>query len=400
MNWEDIAKELAVQTDSKIVLLVIDGLGGLPVQGRTELETAQTNNLDRLVMRGCCGLSDPVFMGITPGSGPAHLALFGYDPLRHQLGRGILEALGSDVEVRQGDLVARGNFATLKSGLIVDRRAGRIPTSECERLCAVLNKVLAGQADPEITLFAGKEHRFVARFRTSGLADSLTDADPQKDHKPPVPCQAIEPGSAKAAAVVNRFLEDVVKILRNEPVANAALLRGFSVQPSIPSMQELFKLRPAAIANYPMYKGLAKLLGMTAYKVGGETADLFDALEAHYREHDFFYVHFKKTDAAGEDGNFEAKVAAIEEIDAFIPRLEALKPDVLVVTADHSTPALLKGHSFHPNPFLLVAPTALPDESGSFTERECAKGLFGRFQALYAMPLMLGHAGKLKKFGA
>ena len=400
MNWEDIAKELSVQTDSKIILLVIDGLGGLPVQGRTELETAQTYNLDRLAMRGCCGLTDPVFMGITPGSGPAHLALFGYDPLRHQLGRGILEALGSDVEVRQGDLVARGNFATLRDGLIVDRRAGRIPTGECERLCSFLNGAFAAQSDPQIALFPGKEHRFVARFRTSGLADALSDADPQKDHKPPLPAAALAPEAAKAASVVNRFLDDVARILKDEPVANAALLRGFSVQPSIPSMQDLFKLRPAAIANYPMYKGLAKLLGMTTYKVGAETADLFDALETHYADHDFFYVHFKKTDAAGEDGNFEAKVRAIEEIDSFVPRLEALKPEVLVVTADHSTPSLMKGHSFHPNPFLLLAPTALPDETGSFTERECAKGILGRFRSLSAMPLMLGHAGKLKKFGA
>lgn len=400
MDWEDLAKELSVQTDSKIVLLVIDGLGGLPVQGKTELETAQTHNLDRLAMKGCCGLTDPVFMGITPGSGPAHLALFGYDPIKHQLGRGILEALGSDVEVRQGDLVARGNFATLKNGLIVDRRAGRIPTSECERLCGILNKTLAGQRDPETTLFPGKEHRFVARFRTAGLADALTDADPQKDHKPPVPTKPLAPEAAKAAEVINRFLDDVVKILKDETVANAALLRGFSVPPSIPQMQDLYKLKPAAIANYPMYKGLAKLIGMTTYNVGPETKDLFDTLEAHYKEHDFFYIHFKKTDAAGEDGNFEAKVRAIEEIDAFIPRLDALKPDVLVITSDHSTPSLMKGHSFHPNPFLLVSPTALPDEIGVFTERECVQGLLGRFRSIFAMPLMLAHAGKLKKFGA
>lgn len=400
MNWEDLAKELSVQTDSKIVLLVIDGLGGLPVQGKTELETAQTHNLDRLAMKGCCGLTDPVFMGITPGSGPAHLALFGYDPIKHQLGRGILEALGSDVEVRQGDLVARGNFATLKNGIIVDRRAGRIPTSECERLCGILNKALAGQKDPETTLFPGKEHRFVARFRTAGLSDALTDADPQKDRKPPVPTKPLSPEAAKAAEVINRFLNDVVKILKDETVANAALLRGFSVPPSIPQMQDLYKLRPAAIANYPMYKGLAKLIGMTAYNVGPETKDLFDTLEAHYKEHDFFFIHFKKTDAAGEDGNFAAKVRAIEEIDAFIPRLDALKPDVFVITSDHSTPSLMKGHSFHPNPFLLVSPTALPDEIGVFTERECAQGLLGRFRSIFAMPLMLAHAGKLKKFGA
>jgi 2,3-bisphosphoglycerate-independent phosphoglycerate mutase len=400
MDWEALAKELSTPTDSKIVLLVVDGLGGLPRQGKTELETAQTTNLDRLALRGCCGVTDPVFMGITPGSGPAHLALFGYDPVKHQLGRGILEALGSDVEVRQGDLVARGNFATLRDGLIVDRRAGRIPTSECERLCAKLNKAMAGRPGAEITLFAGKEHRFVARFRADGLGDCLTDADPQKDHQARLPAKAEAPGSEKAALAVNAFLDDVITILKDEPVANAALLRGFSLQPSIPQMPDLYGLKPAAIANYPMYKGLAKLLGMTTYKVGAETKDLFDALEAHWAEHDFFYVHFKKTDAAGEDGNFEAKVKAIEEIDSFVPRIEALKPDVLVVTADHSTPALMRGHSFHPNPFLLVASTAMPDNTGVFTERECAQGSLGRFRSVFAMPLILGHAGKLKKFGA
>jgi len=400
MNWEELAKELTVQTDSKIVLLVIDGLGGLPVRGKTELETAETNNLDRLALRGTCGLTDPVLMGVTPGSGPAHLGLFGYDPLRHQLGRGILEALGSDVEVKEGDLVARGNFATLRNGLITDRRAGRIPTGEGERLCGLLNAAFAGRTDPEITLTAGKEHRFVVRFRTAGLADALTDADPQKDGKPPIPTAPLAPEAAKAAAVVNAFLNDVIRILKAETVANAVLLRGFSVQPSIPSLPDLYKLRPAGIANYPMYKGLAKLLGMTTYKVGTETADLFAALEAHYAEHDFFYIHYKKTDAAGEDGAFSAKVRAIEEIDSFIPRIEALKPDVLVVTADHSTPALMHGHSWHPNPFLLVSPTALPDGTGVFTERECGGGLLGRFPSVNAMPLMLAHAGKLKKYGA
>jgi len=400
MNWEELARELAVPTESKIVLFVIDGLGGLPRNGRTELETAATPNLDRLAKRGCCGVTDPVLMGVTPGSGPAHLALFGYDPLRHRLGRGILEALGSDVEVREGDLVARGNFATLKDGLIADRRAGRIPTIECERICAKINAARAKVSDPEITLFPGKEHRFVARFRTSGLSDALTDADPQKDGKPRLPARAENASSERAASLINTFLDEVVAVLKDEPTANAALLRGFSLQPTIPPMSDLFKLNPAAIANYPMYKGLARLIGMRTYNAGSETSDLFDTLEAHGNDHDFFYIHYKKTDAAGEDGNFEAKVRAIEEADQFLPRIEALRPDVLVVTADHSTPALMHGHSFHPNPFVLVSGTALPDDVASFSERACAKGLLGRFPSLYAMPLMLGHAGKLKKFGA
>jgi 2,3-bisphosphoglycerate-independent phosphoglycerate mutase len=400
MEWEELAKELSQATDSKIVLLVMDGVGGLPVNGRSELEAARKPNLDELAKRGVCGLSDPVFMGITPGSGPAHLALFGYDPLKHQLGRGILEALGSGVEVGRNDLVARGNFATFKDGLISDRRAGRIPTEENVRICAYLNAHLPKREAVEVRVFPGKEHRFVARFTTEGLADALTDADPQKDGKPRLATSAIVPEAAKAAAIVNRFLDDLTEVLKGESKANTALLRGFSKFPSIPTMQELFNIRPAAIANYPMYKGLAKLLGMTVMDVGSETAELFDALEKNYKDHDFFYVHYKKTDSAGEDGKFEAKVAAIEALDKFIPRLVALNPDVLVVTSDHSTPSLLSGHSWHPNPFILVSKTAGVDDVTEFTERACGKGLLGRFRALYAMPLMLAHALKLKKYGA
>ena len=400
MEWEDLARELSQTTDTKIVLLVMDGVGGLPVDGRSELEAARKPNLDALAKRAVCGLSDPVFMGITPGSGPAHLALFGYDPLKYQLGRGILEALGSGVEVGRNDLVARGNFATLKGGLIADRRAGRIPTEENVRICAALNARLPRRDGVEVRVFPGKEHRFVARFTAEGLSDALTDADPQKEGKPRLPASPVTPEAAKAAIVVNRFLDDLTETLKAEPRANTALLRGFSKFPHLPTMPDLFRLRPAAIANYPMHKGLARLLGMTVLEVGAETSELFDALEKSYKDHDFFYVHYKKTDSAGEDGKFEAKVAAIEALDAFIPRLAALDPDVLVVTSDHSTPALLAGHSWHPNPFLLISKTAGVDDVAAFTERACAKGLLGRFRALYAMPLMLAHALKLKKYGA
>ena len=400
MEWEELARELSQTTDSKIVLLVMDGVGGLPVNGRSELEAARKPNLDGLALRGVCGLTDPVLMGITPGSGPAHLALFGYDPLKHQLGRGILEALGSGVVVGRNDLVARGNFATLKGGLISDRRAGRIPTEENTRICGYINDCLTRREGVEVKVFPGKEHRFVARFTAEGLADALTDADPQKDGQPRLPTTPVVPGAAKAAGIVNRFLDDLTDVLKAEPKANTALLRGFSKFPSIPPMQELFRLRPAAVANYPMYKGLAKLLGMTVLDVGGDPADLFDALEKNFKDHDFFYVHYKKTDAAGEDGRFDAKVAAIEALDKFVPRLTALKPDVLVVTSDHSTPALLAGHSWHPNPFVLVSRTAGVDDVAAFTERACAKGILGRFRAIHAMPLMLAHALKLKKYGA
>ena len=400
MEWEDLARELSQRTDTKIVLLVMDGVGGLPADGRSELEAARKPNLDGLARAGVCGLSDPVLMGITPGSGPAHLALFGYEPLKYQLGRGILEALGSGVEVGRNDLVARGNFATVAGGLVADRRAGRIPTEENVRICADLNARLPKREGLEVRVFPGKEHRFVARFTAEGLSDALSDADPQKEGRPPLPTTPLAPEAAKAAAAVNRFLGDVAEVLAGEAKANAALLRGFSKFPSIPTMQELFKLRPAAIANYPMYKGLAKLLGMAVADVGSETADLFDALEKAWTSHDFFYVHYKKTDSTGEDGKFEAKVAAIEALDPFLPRILALKPDVLVVTSDHSTPSSLKGHSWHPNPFLLVAPTAGVDDVPVFTERACAKGMLGRFRSISAMPLMLAHALKLNKYGA
>jgi len=400
MNWEKIVSEVSIQSDSKIILLVMDGLGGLPVQGKTELEAANTPHLDHLAAKSACGLIDPVFMGITPGSGPAHLALFGYDPTQYILGRGILEALGSDVEVGKNDLVARGNFATLKDDLIVDRRAGRIPTEENAALCQRLNKALKTRRGLKITLYPAKEHRFVVKFSGEGLSDALTDADPQKENKPRVYTSPLCPETAKTAQIANDFLDEVTNILKDSPRANTVLLRGFSKYPTIPTLAELFKLRPAAIANYPMYKGLARLVGMEILKAGQNLSDLFDAAEKHYKDHDFFYIHVKKTDSAGEDGNFEAKKEAIEETDSYIPRLLALKPDVLVVTSDHSTPSLLKSHSWHPNPFLLFSKNAIADKVMTFTEKECSQGYLGRFQAIYAMPLMLAHARKLKKFGA
>ena len=296
MEWETLAAELSQTTDTRIVLLVMDGLGGLPVDGATELETARTPNLDALARDAVCGLTDPVLMGITPGSGPAHLSLFGYDPLRHRLGRGILEALGSGVEVGRDDLVARGNFATLRDGRIVDRRAGRIPTEENVRICAFLNDNLPKRDGIAVSLFPGREHRFVARFTAPGLSDALSDADPQKEGRPPQPAAALAPEARDTAEVVNRFLDDVARLLDKEPRANAALLRGFSRFPSIPSMTDLYKLRPAAIAGYPMYRGLARLLGMTVLETGEKTPDLFDTLEARFQEHDFFYIHYKKTD--------------------------------------------------------------------------------------------------------
>lgn len=400
MEWEKIATDLTFSTSSKIVLLVLDGLGGLPFPEKTELEEALTPNLDNLARKSTCGLSDPVFRGITPGSGPAHLALFGYNPLKYILGRGILEALGIGIEVGKNDLVARGNFATLKNNLIVDRRAGRIPTVENEQLCRKINVFLKEKKESQISLYPGKEHRFVVKFRGEAISDFLSDADPQKENMPRTPTRPLSPEAEKTAHIVNTFIDEVTAFLKDSPKANTILLRGFSKLPFLPTMVELYKLKPAAVAQYPMYKGLARLIGMDILNVGSKTEDLFQSLEDKFGDHDFFYIHVKKTDSTGEDGDFNSKKAAIEEIDAHIPRLLALKPDVLVVTSDHSTPALLKSHSWHPNPFLLYSRTALPDNVNRFTEKECSQGYLGRFQAIYAMPLMLAHAQKMKKFGA
>jgi 2,3-bisphosphoglycerate-independent phosphoglycerate mutase len=400
MDWEKIATELSIESPSKIILLVMDGLGGLPHNGKTELEAALTPHLDDLAAKSACGLSDPVFMGITPGSGPAHLSLFGYDPLKHTLGRGILEALGVGMEVGKNDMVARGNFATHKENVITDRRAGRIPTSENVSLCEKINAFLESRKGPRITVHPGKEHRFVVKFSRENLCDALSDADPQKENKPRAYTQPLDDEAQKTAVMVNSFLDDLTEFLKDSVPANTVLLRGFSKYPSLPSMQDLFKIRPVALANYPMYKGLAKLVGMAIADVGPEIEDLFDTLNEIYSDYNFFYIHVKKTDAAGEDGNYDAKKAAIEETDTHIPRLVDKNSEVLVVTSDHSTPSLLKSHSWHPNPFMLRASTAMPDAVTRFSERTCCLGYLGRFQAIYAMPLMLAHAGKLKKYGA
>ncbi len=400
MDKEKFIKDLCIETDSKIVLLVMDGLGDLPQNGATTLEAASTPNLDSLAKSGCCGLTDPVFKGITPGSGPAHLSLFGYDPTKYILGRGILEALGINIDVTKNDMVARGNFATLKKDLIVDRRAGRISTEKNQILCAKLNETVKEIGHTKISFFTGKEHRFVIKFTAEGLSDRLSDADPQKENKPIVYPKPFSSEAKRTADIVNKVMDKVTDALKEETKANTILLRGFSKFPSIPSMEDLFKLRPAAIANYPMYKGLAKLVGMDVLDVGSELEDLFESLKKNYHKYNFFYVHVKKTDSFGEDGNFQAKKEIIEKTDRFIPVILDLKPDVLVVTSDHSTPCLLKAHSWHPNPFLIHSKYAQTDMVIKFTEKECSQGYLGRFRSLYAMPLMLAHAGKMVKFGA
>jgi len=391
---------------SKIVLLVIDGLGGLPhpETGKTELESAEKPNLNQIARESVCGLIDPVSPGITPGSAPGHLAIFGYDPIKYNIGRGILEALGVDLELKPQDIAARGNFCTMDNkGIITDRRAGRITTEKNAQLCRLLNTKIALKG-VEIRIAPVKEHRFVLILRGEGLSPELTDSDPQQVGLSPKKIQAISPQAQRTAEIANGFVSQARRLLRSAhndiPSANMVLMRGFSRLPRIPSMAEIYQLKPAAIAIYPMYRGLARLVGMQILPAGDNITQQLKSLHRHYKDYDFFFIHFKSTDSRGEDGNFKAKVQAIEEVDNALPALLNLNPDVLIITADHSTPATLAMHSWHPVPFMLKSRWCFPDKVSKFSEPACLEGGLGRFPATEIMPLALANALKLNKFGA
>ncbi len=397
----DLIKELSIASPSKIVLLVIDGLGGLPhpKTGKTELETAKTPNLDRLAGKGICGLVDPVSPGITPGSTPGHLALFGYDPLKFNVGRGVVEAIGIDFELKPADIAARGNFCTVdERGLVTDRRAGRISTEKCAELCQLLDGLVIDGV--KLVVRPVKGHRFIAVFRGEGLSPEVSDSDPQQVGIAPKAVKAQKAKAAKTAETANEFVAQARKVLAKHRPANMLLLRGFSSRPNIPTMPEVYKLKPAAVASYPMYRGLAKLVGMQVLETAAGIKEEFNTLKQNYKSYDFFFVHIKETDSAGEDGDFERKVGIIEELDKSLPTLLDLAPDVIVVTGDHSTPALLKGHSWHPVPILLYSPWCRPDRVEELSESACIPGGLGRFSATEIMPLAMANALKLAKFGA
>ena len=395
------------QDGGKIVLLVMDGLGGLPATpgGRTELETAHTPNLDRLAAEGSLGLSIPIRPGIEPGSGPAHLSLFGYDPVRYMIGRGVLESLGIGFPLEDNDVAARGNFATVDGdGLITDRRAGRISTEECIRLTAKLREASAGMfEDCEVFVEPVQEHRFVFVLRGKGLGGTLTDTDPLAVGKRPLPVRD-ESGSsegARTADLVNRWAAHARDALASEPRANSLNLRGLAQHPGLPLFSDIYGMRAGAIAVYPMYRGVASLVGMESIRFDGDRPrHEIDALASAWDEFDFFFIHVKKTDSYGEDGDFDAKVHEIEAVDAEIPRILELGPGTLIVTGDHSTPAVLRSHSWHPVPTLLWSPHAMPDAARGFGERACAGGQLGLCHATTLIPQAMAHAGRLKRYGA
>lgn len=398
----DFIKTLVKPAETKIVLLVIDGLGGLPRKSDnlTELEAANTPNLDSLAKKGICGLQQPVGPGITPGSGPGHLGIFGYDPVKYKVGRGVLAALGIGFDLQPGDVAARGNFCTIdENGNVLDRRAGRIPTEKNKELCEVLRDIkLPGV---EVFVETVKEHRCLIVLRGENLSGDIIDTDPQEIGKKPLQPQALSSDGAHTAELVSQFLDQVNNVLADQHPANMILLRGFSKKPNWPSMQEAFGLKSAAIAGYPMYRGVSKLIGMDILEIGSTIKDEFTTLENHWADYDFFYLHVKKTDSAGEDGDFDRKVSVIEETDREIPRLLNLNPDVIIVTGDHSTPSLMKAHSWHPVPVLIWSKLCRADKVDCFGERACITGGLGsRLPAIDLMPLALANAKRLEKFGA
>lgn len=397
----ELARQLSQENDSKIVLFVMDGLGGLPhpETGRTEMETAYTPHLDRIAKESACGFTIPVALGVTPGSGPGHLALFGYDPLVFNIGRGALEAVGIDFDLQPADVAARGNFCTVDgAGRISDRRAGRISTEQSAELVNELRKIpLDG-----VQLFVEpvREHRFVFVLRGNGVSDAVADTDPQAEGALPLAPRASEAAGEPTAELVARFVEQAQRYLADKTPANMLLLRGFARRPNWPSMGDVFKLRPAAIAHYPMYRGLAKLVGMQALSVGPSLEDSIATLRENWERFDYFFVHYKYTDTAGEDGDFDRKVAKLGEVDAAINALIELEPDVLMVTGDHSTPAVMAAHSWHPVPFMLRSRFIRADECDDFGETALLKGSLGTFPAKEALPLAMAHAGRFKKYGA
>jgi 2,3-bisphosphoglycerate-independent phosphoglycerate mutase len=407
MNLDALYSELTLKTNAKLVLLVLDGLGDLAAreQGNaTPLEAAVTPNLDILAKDSAQGRMIPVAPGITPGSGPGHLGLFGYDPLEFQVGRGVIEALGLGLELRAGDIAARANFCTLDDkGIVTDRRAGRIDTSVCEELCALLSEKVKKIGDAQVIIKPGKGHRFVVLFRGKGLEGPLTDADPHREGLPVPKVAALNPKSVKAkkaAKLVADFYKAALPVISKRKPANGFLLRGIAHQPHIPTFQDRYGLRPGCIAVYPMYKGLAQLVGMTKLEGPQTIAEQFERYLAEYHNYDYFFIHFKYTDMYGEDGNFDAKRKAIEEVDAALPILLRIKPDVVAVTGDHSTPCLIKGHSWHPQPVLLHSACSGSDKLDRFTETGANSGSLGIFESKYLIRLMQANAKMFDKFGA
>ena len=400
---QSIVDQLTIENNTKIIFLVVDGIGGLRQKGKTEteLQIANTPNLDKLAQNSVCGLLDPILPGVTPGSGPAHFSLFGYDPIEANIGRGVLEAAGINLPLTDRDVAIRINFATRdQNGNITDRRAGRIDTETNKRICNNIKETVSLLPEADFVLETVKEHRAALVIRGDNLGGEINDTDPQKLGVPPLELQAATPASEKTVKLVKNFLHQAHKVIADEPKANTILLRGFAKHKPYNSMWDRFKMKCLAIANYPMYRGVAFLLNMDLHPITSNTKAEFESVREQYEQYDFFFVHVKATDARGEDGDFDGKVKVIEEVDSLLPILTNLNPDVMVVTADHSTPAVMSAHSWHPIPVLVHSEFCRPDLVSKFDEISCIQGGLGRMPSKNLMPIVLANAQRLQKFGA
>ena len=404
-----LLSRIAQPGDGKIVLLVLDGVGDIRTarQPRTALEAARTPVLDALATRSALGRIVPVAQGVTPGSGPGHLALFGYDPTSKEadIGRGALEALGSGVELGPGDVVARGNFATLGSdGKVADRRAGRIATEESRRIVERLNRALRDEpAEIEASVHPGEGHRFVLLLRGADLSPAIADTDPQEVGEPPRPLEATDEAARSTVERLAPVLRTMSQALEGEAQANGFLLRGFDTLPHLPDLSDLYGLQAACFAGYPLYRGAARLVGMEVVEVGKAFEDAVEGVRRRWRDFDFLFLHVKDLDKAGEDGDLEAKVSHLEAVDAKLPELLGLldaERDVIAITGDHSTPAPMKAHSWHPVPLLVNGPHCFVDDETAFSETAARRGHLGTFASRELMGLLLANAGWLAKFGA
>lgn len=406
---QNLIKKLVNKNDKKIIFCVLDGLGGLPMDGKTELEAANTPNLDKIADVSSSGLHLPVARGITPGSGAAHLGLFGYDPLHYEIGRGVLEALGLGIDLGPNDLAIRGNFATVEyrdgNPVVTDRRAGRIPTEENKRIIEKLSSKIDSIEGVKASFYPGMEHRFVLKLtfpeRIPTGGDLINDTDPQETDKSPLIASGENKESEKVAVILNKFITKIAGVIKDEERANYTLLRGISVYPHLDSYEEAYGLKAGCIATYPMYRGVAKLVGMDVLEVKDNSiASEVETLKREIDNYDFIYFHVKKTDSYGEDGNFDAKAGVIEEFDALVPEIMSLKPDVFVVTGDHSTPSTMMAHSWHPVPIMISSAYPRLGKGSGFGEDTCNTGSLGIIKAIEIMPLLLAHADRLKKYGA
>lgn len=405
MDITEIWEDLAWERGGSIIYLVLDGLGGIPhpAHGKTELQVANTPNLDALAKESSCGLLEIVGPGITPGSGPGHLTLFGYNPIKYRIGRGVLSALGIDFDLQPGDVAARANFATLdENGTVSDRRAGRIATDLNQRLTDKIRSQVSLDFDGTFFFETVSEHRAVLVLRGKDLSGKVQDTDPQSTGVSPQEPKPKIKAAERTASLIQSFLRQATEVLADEHPANGILLRGFERYEPLPSLKERFCLNGVCVADYPMYRGVSRLIGMDVLPHPGGLDERFDALASIYEksEYNFYFIHVKKTDSLGEDADFESKVAKLEQVDQLLPKLTDLKPDVLVVTADHSTPAVMGLHSWHPVPVMLKAKYARVDEVDCFDDYACAHGMLGRRPGTHLMGLALANAGRLQKFGA